>query len=429
MLFLWHVLYTLFLLFLILYILRKFIVNSIVNIPNSWILGFFTFKFFIGILLTLLYTYYYESQTADIYKYFNDGKIMYNALYEKPIDYLKMILGWNSNDSYFRENYYTVMNNWTRSGYDYLPNDSRLMIRLNALFHVFSFGNIYVHTLLINLFSFAGVLLIYKSFLSFFHSKEKLLFIVLCLTPSLLFWGSGLLKESLIVFGLGCIFYAFSNASKKVIRLIILLLGICIIYQLKFYLIPIISFSLSGYFLAYRINIRPVFAFLLSFSLGGIIIFILTLIYPELNPLTFLITKQKEFLTLVLVENPKSGFLIAPIDSYYDAICSIPYAFINTLVRPYPWESNSFLHLISFIENLLLLSFLVYAFINRRKDSYDKSFLWLVLTFSLSLYLIIGWTVPIFGAIVRYKSLAVLFVVIAGLYILPSRKQDLQNRQ
>ena len=429
MLFLWHALYTLFLLFLILYLLRKFIVNSIVKIPCSWILGFFTFKFFIGILLTLLYTYYYDSQTADIYKYFNDGKIMYNALYEKPSDFLKMIIGWESNEIYFRDNYYTIMNNWTRSGSDYLPNDSRLMIRLNALFHIFSFGNIYVHTLLINLFSFAGVLLIYKSLLSFFYSKEKLLFVVLCLTPSLLFWGSGLLKESLIVFGLGCVFYAFFNTSKKIIRILIFLLGIWIIYQLKFYLIPIILFSLSGYFLANRISIKPLFAYLLSYSLGGVITFILILIYPELNPLNFLISKQQEFLTLISEENPKSGFLIAPIDSYYDAICSIPNAFINTLVRPYPWESNSVLHLISFLENLLLLSFLVYAFINRQKDSYNKSFLLLVLTFSLSLYLIIGWTVPIFGAIVRYKSLAVLFVVIAGIYILPSRKQDLQNGQ
>ena len=53
---------------------------------------FFILKIFAGLALWTLYTYYYPDRaTADIFKYFDDSKIMYDALFEKPDDFQKFI--------------------------------------------------------------------------------------------------------------------------------------------------------------------------------------------------------------------------------------------------------------------------------------------------------------------------------------------------
>src|ERR1035437_9676446 len=54
----------------------------------------FILKILAGTALWFVYSYLYaDRSTADIFKYFDDSKVMYNALFSKPLDYFKMLIG------------------------------------------------------------------------------------------------------------------------------------------------------------------------------------------------------------------------------------------------------------------------------------------------------------------------------------------------
>ena len=136
----------------------------------------FLLKAFCGLVIYLIYTYYYPVRMeADTFKYFDDSKYLYNALWEHPLDYFKMLFGINCENDYFLKHYYSDMYNWYRSYDNGLLNDNRLVIRLNAFVRLFSFGNYYVHSLFFNFLTFIGSYSLARLFLVFSESISKTL--------------------------------------------------------------------------------------------------------------------------------------------------------------------------------------------------------------------------------------------------------------
>ncbi|RLD65562.1 MAG: hypothetical protein DRI84_06555, partial [Bacteroidetes bacterium] len=203
------------------------------GIPSKYIFIVFLLKIIAGTALYFVYTYYYEDRsTADIFKYFDDSKIMYDALFDKPIDFFKMLFSVQNDNAYFDVMYYSEMNNWYRVFENNLYNDSHTIIRLNALFRLFSFGSYHVHTVFMCFLSLTGLVYLYRFFEKFIKANKQLLFFAVFLVPSVILWTSGVLKEGLLVFGLGLMLYFFENLldkKSKIKSLIFMHLGIFIL--------------------------------------------------------------------------------------------------------------------------------------------------------------------------------------------------------
>ncbi|MFA5195559.1 MAG: hypothetical protein WC401_07155, partial [Bacteroidales bacterium] len=106
------------------------------GIKAYWLIVVFLIKLAAGVGMYFLYTYYYTDRaTADIFKYFDDSKIMYDALWNKPIDFFKMLFSIQNDTPYFN-NYYHQMNNWFRVFESNIYNDSHTIIRLNAVLRI-----------------------------------------------------------------------------------------------------------------------------------------------------------------------------------------------------------------------------------------------------------------------------------------------------
>lgn len=182
----------------------------------------FLLKIGFGILLWAIYTYYYtDRNTSDIYKFYDDAKCIYRALPQHPIHYLQMVFGINTIADYLKP-YYDQMHNWYEPWNGARFHDNKLIIQLNALLYLFSFGYYNVHTVFMCFLSFKGLAAIYKTFSSFLSDKLTELTLAVFLIPSVLFWGSGVLKEGLIIFSLGMLIYTLNkslffwrNLSKK----------------------------------------------------------------------------------------------------------------------------------------------------------------------------------------------------------------------
>lgn len=113
-----------------------------------------------------------------------------------------------------------------------------------------------------------------------------------------------------------------------------------------------------------------------------------------------------------------SGIAITPINDKLQVMVKIiPEVLVNTTIRPYPLDPGSWLKHLAFIENIILLLLLFNGFLISPKATSikEKRMCFTFLFFALLVSVIVGWTTPVLGAIVRYKvpaTLAFLIVII-----------------
>jgi hypothetical protein len=77
------------------------------------------------------------------------------------------------------------------------------------------------------------------------------------------------------------------------------------------------------------------------------------------------------------------------------------------------------LKFLSFIEVWIVLFFFGFTIYFRKKINVgEKNVVFTLLTFALTLSLLIGWTTPVLGAIIRYRFPAQFAMIIVGLILL-----------
>ena len=387
----------------------------------------FIIKIFAGIAMSLVYTYYYKDRnTADIFKYFDDSKIMYNALLTKPLDFLSMITGIGNNSTYYNEHYYKLMNNWYRVFESNIYNESHTIIRFNALVRIFSFGYYNVHTVFICFLSLTGLTAIYKTTIGLIKNKNKELIFGIFLLPGVLFWGSGVMKEGILFFGLGLLIYNFFKIIEKPKLISILLViasGMLILYT-KFYVLAIAIPVLISHLWVSKSNNKYV---LLKYAIVFFIYIFaglqLRFINSNYDALDIMVTKQRDFIGLAKFMN--SGSLIdIPLLSpnIWSFIIHAPQAFFITMFRPFIFEARSILILMAAFENLIILAVLILAilFINFRDT--NKS-IFCACSFAVSLmFILTGLITPVMGAMVRYKVPALPFLMIMLIMLIDKEK-------
>lgn len=380
----------------------------------------FNLKVLAGLVLALIYTFYYtDKASADIYKYFLDGEIIYNLLSTDPLAYFQIIFGINTDSTNIQEVLDTTKY-WYKPYSSPFYNDNRTIIRFNALAHVVSFGSIGVHTVIMAFLSFTGLLAMYKFARQRLAGKEKELILAIFLLPSVIFWGSGVLKEGLLLFSLGISLYLWDKLLRdkfKLKRFLFFILGIlllCIskIYILMALLIPMIAYtwvSLTGgkQVLIKYLATACTFVFL-GLNLNWFV--------PELDLVAILIEKQKDFVNLAIASNAQSYYNIPILEeNLLGFLKAGPLAFLNVLTRPHIFEAENPMMMAAALENLLILLVIVLCIIFSKKGTGERNFLFFCISFVVVLFILVGMITPILGAVVRYKIPGLPFLLIISL--------------
>ena len=417
------ILYCLLFIFLI-YKLDFFDINGV---ARKYLVGVFLLKIAAGIIMYVIYTRYYtDRSTADIFKYFDDSKVMYDTLWHHPIDFFKMLTGIGNNSPYF-DLYYKQMNHWYRVFESNIYNDSHTIIRINALIRIFSFGYFNVHTVFMCFISFTGLVALYKFFAVYLADKKRELFVAVFLLPSILFWGSGVLKESILLFGMGMLLYHLDSLAREkfsFFRLFWLLFSMMLLIYTKYYifiiLIPLLISFLWCKFTNERYCLIKYIVVIALYIFAGLHI---QWVFPAYNLLEIISQKQNDFIGLA--KEMHSGSLLTQQLLHPELIPvlkEIPVAFYNTLFRPYIFEPNSLLMLFSAIENLILILFMILCLVFPLRKIPHKPVLYLCLFFFVGTFTLTGLISPVMGAIVRYKVPAMPFMVIFFIMMLNTRK-------
>ncbi len=403
--------------FLFYYIIRK---NSFFKLDSiaGWLPGlFFLLKCISGIFLGLIYTIYYTNHNdTDTFKFFTDSKIMFDRLFSNPLDFFKMFTGIDGKSKELYP-YYEKMNSWLNT--NLIFNDNKTIIRLNAFFRFFSLGYYNVHVIFINFISFAGLICLYKAFSIHCTNKKRELFIFIFLMPSVLFWGSGLLKDSILLSGFGLVIYSFTLLIKNgfnPLRLIMFTIGLLILAVTKTYVIAIILPGLFAWWITKHSNLRKVIlTFLFVYGLYFFVAFNLYRFNPDYNIAALIFYKQKNFIDLGTIHN--ASMISFPVIecSALSILKNSPMAFCNTLFRPFLTDVHGNpMILLSAMENILIIFLIIACIISARKIKTDPIVIFNIIFITL-LFVLIGMISPVLGAIVRYRIVALpclMFVLI-----------------
>lgn len=375
---------------------------------------------------------------ALIYEfYYGGGDTM--GFYAWSESYLTFLIkDFSSAIEYLFSNDQTVFNkfkyNYNPAKYGYLLKYGTrevAFIKMSSVINIFAFNSFLSTSYIFALISFVGNWLLFKVFISYYPLiKNKLAWATLYI-PSVAFWGTGILKDTLTFAALGFLVYAVHKVfiTKQAIfrNSFIIVFSIYIIMLLKAYIfIAFLPAGVLWIFNEQKANIKsatlralltPVFIIMMVFTLG-----ILTFLVSE-SAGKFSIsnleqtTKDFQGWHAVASENGSGYVIHSTGTSLASLISAFPESVNVTYFRPYLWETSSAVVLLGALESLVLFLFFLWVFLIKGKiftffrAIFSKPIIQMCLIFALFFGFVVGFTSFNFGALARYKIPSMPFFV------------------
>lgn len=412
---------------LFLFLVRKMRFFHLEGISTGTIGLVLLLKIAAGTCLWAVYTYIYPVRTdADVFKYFDDSAVMFSALRHEPLDFFKMLFGIRNDSEYFNAHYYHVMNNWVKPWDSSIYNDSHTPIRFNAVVRLFSFGEYHVHTVFASAMSLAGGVALYKALLMVVPKLRKLLFASTLLWPSLLFWTSAGTKEALLMTGLGfflwCLF-GIVHGPAKFWQVLLGVLSLLLLLVVKSYALMSLAPALGFYFWARKGG----YTWTKLLAVHGVVL-VLVLISGKViegyDVLDLLAVKQRDLIGMATSVGSGSLLMPPPLEPHlWSFVKNAPHALYMTFLAPFAMWDRGGMGLLSALENVLVVGLPILALAwSGRRSTWDLPALLFAASVVLYLSLVIGWTTPVVGALVRYRVPMLPFVSLCAiLFVDPQR--------
>lgn len=412
--------------FLFLFIIKKLSFFSIEGFSKKLFSMFFILKIISGFVLSLIYTYYYTDRlTADTFKYFDDSKVIFDLLNSDKKLFSQFMFG-TSDYSEAYMHYSNVMNNWWNKYNIY--NESRTIIRMNVLMRFLSFGHYQVHNVFFSFISFTGLFALAKLFLYNLKDFKKEMLLLVFLFPSVLFWGSGVMKDGVIFFVVGLSLYSlhkyFSLPQRKVFHFLFFLLFTILLFLTKLHVFFLFVPCIIAFYLSYLNKENTVKIFAISFTVYIILLLSAKYIFPGMDFLQMLSDKQKGFIQLAAEQKAGSIIHINELQpNFWSLLKNTPQGIFNSFFRPHFFDSRSPLILLSALENFIIILMLLAVFVSMyfRKILANPLF-WFSVFYTISLFALIGIMTPVLGALVRYKIQALPFLFFILLTLVDKEK-------
>jgi hypothetical protein len=301
--------------------------------------------------------------------------------------------------------------------------------------------------MLFALVSFMGVWSMFVTFIKIYPQLRKEIMLSCFMLPSVIFWGSGLMKDSITF---GCLGFFFSTFYKIFIikratkwDYLLLLISFLVIKVIKIYiLLCFIPAALMWLFLVYNDKIKSKFTKILlrpiMLCLGCLFGYLATDFVGKedarysVDNVTATARTTSEWLSHVSREEKGSVYSIGKVEyTPLGMLAKFPQAVNVTLFRPYIWESKNIVMLLSAFESLfflyLTITTIFYAGIKRTIVILsDHPIVAASIVFSLTFAFAIGLSTANFGSLVRYKIPIMPFYLIS-LFVIRNYKKRKSN--
>ena len=386
-------------------------------------------KIFGGLGFLFLSLYYWKG--GDTFTYYVTADGFTSMLLENPLRALGMLFSPSSSMNWYEYKFAYGHHKFLNSPASFT------VVKVTALINLFCFRSYLTTTMIFSTLSFLGVWNMYYVFCKIYsHLKKQLLFAFFFI-PSVVLWGSGILKDTITIAAVGWLVYSFMNIvilkRKKTLSIILIVLATISIALLKPYILYILYPSL---FIWVQSNLKNLISNNLIRNLISPFI-ALTLVISSfflskeisqnagkynVNELEHTLEGFQNWHTIVSETKDQSGYTLGEMElTPIGILKKAPEAIEVTFFRPYPWEVNNASTLLGALEGMVLLLFSVWLLLRYRiklfKLIYKNKDILFLMIFALIFGVVVGISSYNFGALSRYKMPAQMFYVIALILI------------
>ncbi len=368
------------------------------------------FKLLAGTILGILYLYYYPYQ-GDTWVLFDESALLGKLAFRDPSAYLRTLLL----QDVAHAQHYVVLT---------LAEQPRafFMAKLLSVINLFTFNNYWITGWYCSLFAFWGLWRFANALVIRLAAHPMVAAIACLLLPSVVFWSSGVLKETIAV---GCIGYLLSLLlsyplkSRQIWHSAGCVASLWILWQIKFYylgtLLPVCAAWIASNAISRLLPHSPLSSLRwIHLLLCAGMFHLLPIAYELLTSQSFLASLIANHDATVRVSQPGSFVVFSSLQpTLLRFLQYFPLALWSGWFAPLPWQAQNALALAAGLENLfLLVCFLacISAFLRKsvgfglQKDTIFKTMfrqsMWL---YCISLSVILAIASPNYGALVRYK--------------------------
>lgn len=351
-----------------------------------------------GITLGLLYKYYYS--VGDTFIFFEDANKLTDLFWITPGTYFNVLLTGDESDLVGN----ALINTQSRSLF---------LVKIVSLINLFTGNNYWIACSYFSLVSFWSAFLLFQKVAITFPGSKLAAAIAFLFFPSIVFWSSGIIKESLALAGL----FLLSRVSLTLLtnskpfwwEWILALGSAIVVWNLKYYwmavFVPVALTTLLIHFITQGKELKTGIKILLWIIAFLLFCFGVTLVHPNFyleNFLQVLVENYNQFIRI----SPQGIVIYYQLEpSWWSVFLNSPLALVSGLFRPFIWEVSNFLQVIVAIENLFIFILFATTFIRFRSigQSPHRLLIFSVVVYIVILCVFLSLSTPNLGTLARYK--------------------------
>jgi hypothetical protein len=402
-----------FLLSLTAYVIRPYVTNPQTRrffLPALWV------KFAGAIMIGLLYQFWYGG--GDTFNYFTHGsRWIWEAFNADFLTGLQLLFE-SGGASRQPETFQYSQHIWY-----YRDPKSFFVVRIVALIDLFTLHTYSATALFFAAFSFSGMWAFYSAVAKKYPANLSWLAIALLFVPSVAFWGSGILKDTITLGALGWLTYAMIHIidlkNRRIFYWMVALGSAWLIFNIKIYIL--ICYLPTLVVWAYWKQIKAVRSTVIRILVAPILLLFFGVIgFAVLNQVsaqsdTYSLDAIAERAAITAYDirygwgartDGDGGYDLGVLDGTWQSMLRLMPAAINvSLFRPYIWEVRNPLMLLAALEALSVMIFSLWIFIYPKQLNfvYNDPFMLFCLIFSLLFAFAVGVSTANFGTLMRYK--------------------------
>lgn len=383
-----------------------------------------------GLGFALVYFYYYKGGDTMAYHY--STTTLANLAMRSPKDYFKVMYNGNAQENF---DLFDLETGWP---FDYIFLDARtfMVIRLLSPLALVTFNSYIVMTVVLASVSYGGVWRCYRTMVGYFPELDGRLAVAFLFMPSVVFWGSGIVKDTFTFTAMCWMIHFVDRWFKKgelgPSLLVGLLLSAVTIITIKPYIFMALLPAMLAWLYYERISgLRNKLIKYTILPIGTVVMLMLSIYL--LNALGQSLDKfslDKALQTIVVSKEDMTRahaygsnyFDVGELDESWSSVLrASPVAVNAALFRPYLWESRNIVMVAAGLENAwllyLVISILLMGPVRAFRMLVSNPLALMCIAFTLVFAFVIGISTPNFGALVRFKiPLVPLFIT--GLFII-----------
>lgn len=397
-------------------------------------------KLFGAIGVCVVYSFYYNG--GDTTTYFVDSIVMNKLMFINPGAYFHILFNHQGVTDYYAFN--------SAIGFPENLDDPKsfMVVRIISPITFVCFNSFFLTTMVLASLAYIGVWRMYRTFMYEFPHLRWQIAIPILFFPSVFFWGSGILKDTITFSCLGhmifCFYSIIIRGEKKFVHTIQLIIAIMIILAIK----PYIFVGVVPAFLVFVLSVtnsrfkneilRYMFFPFMAFCIFGGGFGFMSLLSSSLGAYSFdhifdrAVETQKDFKNEFYQGNT---FDIGELEPTFTGLISkFPLAVNAALFRPFITEVKNPVMLLSAIENFYVLVITIIALLRSRIFGFFKvcltnHLLLFSFVFSMFFSFSVGITTANFGSLVRYKIPMLPFYIVSVLIANEMYKKMYKEKQ